>query len=299
MRVGLTYDADQAGDPSIREVTLALSNLGHEVIQVGPAPQLVDKLAAGQRFELIFPCAGATNLGDDATITNLMTTYGIAGVFSSAPTLTICNQTHVMKSLLRDRGVPTSDYWLVETLGDIARVDVRFPATIRSTLRCDRAECLPATDASQLSKACCQVMGQYGTPAMIEPQLESPLIEVAMLGSGATAKVLTGKDLSPSLASSIERTAQAAWRIVGGLDAGSMNLQCDSDQQPHVVSIDPIPNLGSKESFMRLAQAAGLSQAEVLRDILESAAQRTQTTASGPRLRSHLNRISSASKTVS
>lgn len=271
MRVGLTYDLDA----NTLQMAAAIENLGHTVIRIGSAFDLVDKLAAGQRYDLVFNCCRGQETSDSASqVPELLSLYRVPCTFSSPATLHICNQRSAMKSLLRDRGVPTSDYWLVETLGDIPRVDATYPVTVGLTTRYCASKCLIANDAAELSKACCQVMSLYATPALIEPFLSGQEFQVALLGSGGSASVLMPAEVPAGLASSIERIARAAWRTVGGCDAGCVTLKCDTEGQPHVMNIEPMPSLAENSVFMQLAQATDLSLSAVVERIIKTCGER-------------------------
>lgn len=271
MRVGLTYDLDA----NILQIAAAIENLGHTVIRIGSAFDLVDKLAAGQRFDLVFNgCRGQETSASASLVPELLSLYGVPCTFSSPAILNICNQRCAMKSLLRDRGVPTSDYWLVETLGDIPRVDATYPVTVGPTTRCCASTCPVANDAAELSKACCQVMSLYATPALVEPCMSGQEFQVALLGSGGSASVLMPAEVPAALASSIERIARAAWRTVGGYDAGCVTLKCDTEGQPHVMNIEPMPSLAENSVFMQLAQATDLSLSAVVERIMKTCGDR-------------------------
>lgn len=271
MRVGLTYDLDA----NILQIAAAIENLGHTVIRIGSAFDLVDKLAAGQRFDLVFNCCrGQETSASPSQVPELLSLYRVPCTFSSPATLNICNQRSAMKSLLRDRGVPTSDYWLVETLGDIPRVDATYPVIVGPSLRRCASTCPVASDAAELSKACCQVMSLYATPALVEPFLLGQEFQVALLGSGGSASVLMPAEVSATMASSMERIALAAWRTVGGYDAGCVTLKCDTEGQPHVMNIEPMPSLGENSVFMQLAQATDISLSVVVERIMKTCGER-------------------------
>ena len=311
-------------------IAQALQRLGHEVVMVGSAVDLVDRLAAGQRFDVVFnACRAAMPSSSAALVSELLNTFGMACTFSSSTTLNICNQRGAMKSLLRDRGIPTSDYWLVQTLEDISRVDAAYPVTVSPAFNCESlhsesinseslnsetsdsetsnsessnsemsnsgsspSDCslMQAEDANELSKACCQVMSRYGTPAIVQPHCAGQSIAVGLLGCGASAVVLLPAHVDGQLSNLLVRTAQAAWRTVGGCDAGCMTMQCDTDHRPQVLSIDPLPSLAEDSSFMKLARAAGQSLDDVVHRIVQSTAQRTGLDSQRHSLRTHLGR---------
>jgi D-alanine-D-alanine ligase len=292
VQVGLTYDLDgklPKCAAEVSQVTDCLRTAGHDVVLIGTACDLVDKLAAGQRFDLVFnTCRPALSPSAAALLPALLEAYSIGCCFSNAATISLCQQRSVLKSLLRDRGVPTSDYWLVETLADISRVDASYPVCVGPAISMASSQPFTATNGGELSKACCQVMSQYEAAALVEPQFSDPCITVAMLGSGASATVLLPKATSVKLASSLQRIAQATWKIVGGLDAGCVTMQCGSEGLPHVVSVQPLPSLEASSEFLQLADDNGLTADKVFDCILKTAAGRM--TSNSIQLRPHLNK---------
>lgn len=62
----------------ICEIATSLEQQGHRVIKIGSAKELVDKLAAGQRFDVVFHCCSKTDSARMATqIPALLSIYDV------------------------------------------------------------------------------------------------------------------------------------------------------------------------------------------------------------------------------
>ncbi|MCC6510290.1 MAG: hypothetical protein IT423_14395 [Pirellulaceae bacterium] len=295
MQVGLTFDANQTSQEvrtEVAAVVAALKATGHEPVIIGHARDLIDKLAANQRYDLVFNlCRGG--LGDSiaprdtaapnkstttsmASVPAILNLYEIAYTFSDPTCLCGCTHRGHMKSMLRERGVPTSDYWMVETLDDLRRVDSAYPATASPACACPGS---PSDDgqidsAAELSKVCCRLMSESSQAVLIEPCLTGEISVVSVLGGGANAQALTPERAAESQSSTAARTALAAWRVMGGVDAGCVWLQNDSDGVPQVVRIQPLPDLHPQSPLVTSAASVGIAYADLISRILDSACQR-------------------------
>ncbi len=292
MRVGLTFDRSACGQAlssETKEIAAALVGLGYEVALIGSAKDLVDKLAAGASYDLVFNC-----LCDGGVVSDLLAVYGIACTGSASATIHLCQQLSGLKSLLRDRGVPTTDYWLVETLGDIPRVDAAYPVTVTAAMSCTAIgssgkPALEAGDVTELSKACCQLMSEQNSPVIVQPKLVGACLRVGLLGSGGSATVLMPNDIDSVSSKAVERTALAAWRTVRGYDLGCLQLQCDADGVPHVLGVDTQPSLAGHSALVELATAAGLTVNDLVATVMRSATQRAGLPVYGTSLQPHFS----------
>ena len=72
-----------------------------------------------------------------------------------------------------------------------------------------------------------------------------------------------------------ERVALAAWRAIGGRDAGRVDLRSDETGQPHFLEVNPLAGLHPEHSDLpMIATAVGVSFRELIRRIVASAAER-------------------------
>ena len=143
MRIGLTYDlrseylamgySEEATAEFDREETVdgiesALQRLGHATERIGHIRRLVERLAEGRRWDLVFNIAeGLNGIGREAQVPALLDAYGIPYTFSDPLVLGVCLHKGLTKLVVRDAGVPTPDFALVERPEDLARVGLPFP----------------------------------------------------------------------------------------------------------------------------------------------------------------------------
>lgn len=76
----------------------------------------------------------------------------------------------------------------------------------------------------------------------------------------------------------VERVSLAAFRVLGCRDYARLDLRLDARESPHVLEVNPNPDLTESVSFMEAAEKAGLSFSRTLATIVEYALSRGQRT---------------------
>ena len=142
MLVGLTYDlkadylalgvspedaAEFDKEETIAGFEAALRELGYETARVGHARALVKRLEAGDRWDLVFNiCEGLRGVAREAQVPAILDLYGVPYVFSDPLVLALTLHKGLTKRVVRDAGVPTSDFCVYETAEDLE--GLRFDA---------------------------------------------------------------------------------------------------------------------------------------------------------------------------
>ena len=143
MRVGIAYDlredylAEGYGEEetaefdkpdTIEAIRTTLESLGYETDRIGHVRHLVARLAAGDRWDMVFNIAeGLAGYGREAQVPALLDAYGICYTFSDPMVLSLTLHKGMTKRVIRDMGIPTADFAVVESMEEIERVDLPFP----------------------------------------------------------------------------------------------------------------------------------------------------------------------------
>ena len=143
MRIGLTYDLksdfpargltdDEAAEWESEETVAALADtlasLGHEIDRIGHVRRLAARLVAGDRWDLVFNMAeGVGGRGRESQVPALLDAFGVAYTFSDAVTNGLTLDKSLAKRVVRDAGVPTPDFAIIETLEDARRIAIPPP----------------------------------------------------------------------------------------------------------------------------------------------------------------------------
>ena len=151
MNIGITYDlrddylsqgysyeetAEFDRIDTIDGIDEALQALGHTTDRIGNVKQLVKRLAAGHRWDLVFNIAeGMYGAGREALVPALLDAYRIPYTFSDPFVLTLTLHKGMTKTIIRAAGIRTADFVVIETL---AEVDFNKPALSAVCQTCSR-----------------------------------------------------------------------------------------------------------------------------------------------------------------
>lgn len=325
MHIGITYDLrteylaagygdeetaefDQLG--TIEAIDGALCELGQTTDRIGHARSLVERLAAGDRWDLVFNiCEGLHGIGRESQVPAILDVYGIPYTFSDPAILCLCLDKALTKLVLRVAGVPTPDWHVVREMADVSRCRVAFPVIAKPLAEgtgkgIDAAS--KVNDERALRSACERLLEKFRQPVLVEQFLPGREFTVGLAGTGATAEAVGSleivllNDAEPNVYSYVnkenseelvdcrpirsaddvlvaeaEAIAVAAWRAIGGCDAGRIDLRCDSAGNPQVMEINPLAGLHPTHSDLpMLWTAAGRSYTDLIGRIIDEARQR-------------------------
>jgi D-alanine-D-alanine ligase len=325
MRIGLTYDlreeylaagfseeatAEFDRPDTIEAIEHALRQLGHETDRVGHLKQLVARLAAGDRWDLVFNIAeGMFGPAREAQVPALLEAYEIPCTFADAFLMAVCLNKDLTKTMVRAAGIPTPDSLLVRTLADLADLSLHYPLFAKPVGEGTGKGVTPASRISsraQLKQTCAKLLERFQQPVLVETFLPGREFTVGLLGTGPDASVLGTLEIilrpqaeadaysyvnkekceelvdyplvrpaeDPQVAEA-EKIALAAWRALGCRDAGRIDLRCDASGQPNFIEVNPLAGLHPQHSDLpMLATAVGMSYVELIKRIVDSAGKR-------------------------
>ncbi len=333
MHIGLTYDlrcqylaegysleetAEMDQLDTINALDGALVSLGHQVDRVGHVRHLVDKLAAGQRWDLVFNiCEGLTGFSRESQVPAILDAYHVPYTFSDPLTSALCLHKAMAKSVMRSRGVPTADHQVAESVDDIDRMKIGFPAFVKPVGEGTGKGISPAskvTNQFELHRVCKDLLQRFAQPVIIEPFLPGREFTVSILGQASRARVLgtleivllaeaepevysyTNKERceelveyrqvtsAQSVVAIAETNALAAWRALGCRDAGRVDLRCDVHGDPLVMEINPIAGMHPTHSDLPMtASAIGMNYRDLVAAIVSETCWRTMQSSPEPR----------------
>jgi D-alanine-D-alanine ligase len=322
MLVGLTYDlrADYLAEGYSREETAefdseatiaaleqALRALGHRTERIGALQALVGLLAKGARWDLVFNLAeGLNGAGREAQVPALLDAYGIAYTFSDPVVMGLTLDKGLTKRVVRDCGIPTPDFAVVESAGDIARVSLPYPLFAKPLAEGTGKGVSPASrvvDATALDRKCRDLLARYRQPVLVETYLPGREFTVGLIGTGAEAEsagaleVVLKDNAEPGVYSYLNKeecerrviyelkddamareaagVALSAWRALGCRDAGRVDLRAAADGRVNFIEVNPLAGLNPTHSDLPILwHKTGRSYAALIGRIVASAAAR-------------------------
>lgn len=320
MKVGLVYDLrkdylaegcspEEAAEFDSEETIDALDRtvraLGHETERVGHGRALCKRLAAGDRWDMVFNIAeGMHGRSREAQVPCILEMYGIPCTFSDALVCAATLDKSIAKRLVHDAGLPTPRFAVVRDEAGIRSVSLRYPLFakplaegtgkgIDSRSRIDTPE--------RLADACRTLLRQFGQPVLVEEFLPGREFTVGVTGTGSAACVLGGMEIlfAPNTVGNIysfetkenwesyvryeplpdgpfeqqvKDLALDCHRALECRDASRVDIRCDGDGRPCFMEVNPLPGLHPTHSDLPIiASLHGVTYMELIGSIIKSA----------------------------
>jgi D-alanine-D-alanine ligase len=187
MHIGLTYDLrseylaagysdeetaefDQQG--TIDAVAGAIETLGHDVDRIGSARSLVNRLARGDRWDLVFNIAeGLAGYGREAQVPAILDVYGIAYTFAEPLAASVCLHKGWSKLIVHAAGIPTAEFVVLESAAHARRVVLPFPLLAKPVAEGTGKGVTPKSivnSHSELESLAAGLIDRYQQPVLVE-----------------------------------------------------------------------------------------------------------------------------------
>jgi D-alanine-D-alanine ligase len=319
IKIGITFDlrsyylsqgyseletAEFDRESTIDGIAGALEELGHLPERIGALTQLVPRLAAGERWELVFNIAeGMHGFGRESQVPAVLDAYRIPYTFSDPVVLGISLHKGWAKRVIRDLGLPTPDFAVVESEADIAAVNLPYPLFVKPIAEGTGKGITAASRLSgpaELTARCRELLAHFRQPVLVERFLPGREYTVGITGTGREARALgtmevllrrqaeaevysyANKEKSEELvdyrlvtdakARAAEETALAIWRGLGCRDGGRVDLREDERGVPNLMELNPLAGLHPEHSDLPIiCNLAGIPYRELIRRIVDSA----------------------------
>jgi D-alanine-D-alanine ligase len=322
MFIGLTYDLRQEyldagyGEEETAEFDRAdtidaiestLRELGHEIDRIGRVTSLVERLAQGDRWDLVFNIAeGLRGIGREAQVPALLDAYEIPYTFSDPLVCALSLHKGMTKRVVRDLGVPTPDFVVVEREAQIDAVRLPFPLFAKPIAEGTSKGISAASkieSQNELVGVCRRLLKQFNQPVLVETFLPGREFTVGLVGTGARAEVVavmevillsnadaevytyTNKELCEdrvkyelaegAIADQASALALNVWRGLGCRDGGRVDVRADANGTLHFIEVNPLPGIHPQHSDLPImAGLAGMTYRELISRIINSATAR-------------------------
>jgi D-alanine-D-alanine ligase len=324
MRVGLTYDlrddylalgfsqeetAEFDRTETIDAIAETLGGLGHVVERIGHARALMARLLEGKNWDLVFNIAeGQYGLARESLVPALLDAHTIPYTFSDPFVLALALHKATCKRVVRDLGLPTPDFAVVECASDLERIDLPFPLFAKPLAE-GTSKGISAhsriTDQPSLRRRCCDLLQRFRQPVLLETYLPGREVTVGIVGTGPQARVvgvmevLLGAEAEAGVYSlenkeryeelvtyrlvpdnePLGRDAAAlalgVWRGLGCRDGGRVDLREDAQGRASFIEVNPLAGLHPVHSDLPImGRLAGWTYRDILEAIMSSALER-------------------------
>ncbi|MBN2031861.1 MAG: D-alanine--D-alanine ligase [Deltaproteobacteria bacterium] len=324
MKVGITYDLQEeylvrgiskedAAEfdrlDTIEAIDQTLRLLGFETDRIGHIQSLAKRLVAGNRWDLVFNIAeGIRGFSREAQVPALLEAYDIPYTFSDPLVLCLTLHKGMTKRVIRDLGIPTPDFRIIENEEEIPSADLPFPLFAKPVAEGTGKGIGAASmikNKRQLSTACRRLLKRFRQPVLVERFLPGKEFTVGVTGTGKSSVAIgaievilkKGADVAAysyhnkkhfeqvveyrqgrdETAEKAVKLALSAWRGLGCRDGGRIDLRADADGMLHFLEVNPLAGLNPEISDLPiLCRLAGVTYRELISRIMDSALMRIE-----------------------
>ena len=327
LTIGLTYDLRSAylaegfseeetaefdRDDTVTAIEGALASLGYRPERIGHVRQLAAALVAGRRWDLVFNIAeGMYGIGREAQVPALLDIYRVPYTFSDPLVMSLTLHKGMTKHVIRDAGVPTSDFAVVDDACDLTGVRFGAPYFVKPVAEGTGKGVSPQSiirGPEDLGPACRRLMEFYRQPVIVEPYLPGREFTTGIVGTGRDAQAIGTIEVhllenaeagvysyinkeecesrvqyrlvrpaGDGTVAEAERVALAAWRVLGCRDAGRIDLRCDAGGRPQFMEVNPLAGIHPEHSDLPIiCNHLGIAYRDLIGWIVASAAARLQ-----------------------
>jgi D-alanine-D-alanine ligase len=318
MRIGVTYDlradylalgmseeetAEFDSEITIAALCEALATCGFEPVRIGGVKRLAERLVAGERWDAVFNfCEGLKGVSREAQAPALLEAYDIPYVFSDALTLALALDKAMTKRVVRDCGVPTAPFAVIEKLADVDAIALPFPLFLKPVAEGSGKGVgakSKVDNMGELREVTTDLLVRFNQPVLVETFLSGREFTVGITGTGAGASVLGTMEMlwtenaeahgysfankehfedrveyrlaEDAQAEAAGEVALAAWRALRCRDGGRIDIRNGADGKPYFIEVNPLAGLNPERSdLVFIAQFKGLSYTDLIARIMDA-----------------------------
>jgi D-alanine-D-alanine ligase len=282
----------------------SLKQMGHKTEPIGNVFQLVEALAAGQRWDIVFNIAeGLYGDGRESVVPAVLDQYKIPYVFSGPVIMGLSLNKHLAKLVVAASGVPVSPGCLITELKDLDRCNLQYPLFVKPVSEGTGkgiTEKSLVNSQSELLKMVGWILTEFGQPALVEEYLPGREFTVGILGYSEEAIAIGGmevmtvnnlpysvevkenyqnyctyKPLDADIVDECKSVALHAWRALDAVDAGRVDLKTDRNGKICFVEANPLAGLNPIHSDLPiLSRMYGIEYQALMEMIMKAAIKR-------------------------
>ncbi len=323
MKVGLTYDlrswyldrgysmedtAEFDKQDTIDNIEEALRKMGFETEPIGNCFQLIEALAAGKKWDLVFNIAeGLYGDGRESVVPSILDQYRIPYVFSGPVILGISLNKYLTRLIVSAAGVPVSPGMLISNKEDIAKCRLEYPLFIKPVSEGTGkgiTEKNLLKSPAELKEMAEYILTRYNQPAIVEEYLPGREFTVGVIGSAEETIAIGGMEIecrnnypysveykenykefckyipmAQELSEECKTVALNAWKALGGVDAGRVDVKADRTGRMCFMEVNPLAGLHPVHSDLPiLSGMIGIDFQKLMEMIMRSALKRHNLT---------------------
>ena len=297
---------------TVDAVERSLAAEGNEVarVPVHPDGRWVERVRRG-KFELAFNlCEGIDGVAAfEPSVISVLELFGVPYTGSASWTAALCLRKPLANAILERAGLPVPRWHSVRRGGDLPAVGfpaICKPAAEDASLGVEQRSVVRTARALAVRVA---AMLERWDEVLVQRYVDGREVNVGILGETAlpiaeidfagmphglwrivsyrskweqgSDEDLAGlprcpADLPVDVAAEVRRVALGAWRALGGQGYGRVDLRVDAAGRPWILEVNANPDFAPDAGLARMARAAGIEYAALVRAVCELALARTR-----------------------
>jgi D-alanine-D-alanine ligase len=325
MKIGITYDlqseylkmgygkeetAEFDKEETIESIEHVLLDFGFQTCRIGNIRSLITRLAAGERWDLVFNIAeGMHGYAREAQVPAVLEAYEIPYTFSDPMILSLALHKGMTKQIIQSRGIPTPAFAVVGKEEDVEKIRLPFPLFAKPVAEGTSKGISPKSkigSQEDILPVCRELLNKFHQPVLVERFLPGREFTVGIVGTGEEARCIgtleiflkegsekeiysywnkqfyqemveyrLARDIQAEKA---QQVALAAWNELGCRDAGRVDLREDEKGSLHFLEVNPLPGLHPVNSDLPiLCTQKGVSYKDLIHAIVTSAWKRSHS----------------------
>jgi D-alanine-D-alanine ligase len=319
MKIGLTFDlrswyidrgysmedtAEFDKQETVDALDESLRKMGYKTEQIGNAFQVIEALASGKKWDMVFNIAeGLYGDGRESVIPAILDQYKIPYVFSGPVVMGLSLNKHLTKLIVGAAGVPASPGILITDIKELSRCRLEYPLFVKPVSEGTGkgiTEKSLVNSPEELLNMVEWIITRFNQPALVEEYLPGREFTVGIVGSGDDAVAIGGmevicadnlpysvevkenyqqycqyKPLDADIADECKKVALDAWKAIGAVDAGRVDLKADRNGRICFIEANPLAGLNPVHSDLPiLARMYGIEYQNLMEMIMKSAIKR-------------------------
>lgn len=293
---------------TVERIASALRELGHQVTLFPYRPDLAARLSS-ERVDIVFNIAeGWAGRNRESIVPAILEFLGISYTGSDPLTLGLALDKALAKRVVATAGVPVVSSYVIADLDQLSRCTIRYPAFVKPNCEGSSKGVRFASrvrNRAELKERVRWVLETYHQPALVEPFLAGREFTVGILGNwsleilpimevipgeaaaqcdafvysyemkqGNLERFLCPAPVDDVLAQRLREIAAGAYRALGCVDVGRVDIRLDGAGRPFFLELNPLPGLSGASLLPLQAQAGGISLTALVGRILDHALER-------------------------
>jgi len=282
----------------------SLKQMGHETEPIGNVFQLIEAIAAGKKWDIVFNIAeGLYGDGRESVVPAILDQYKIPYVFSGPVIMGLSLNKHLAKLVVAAAGVPVSPGCLITESKDLNKCKLKYPLFVKPVSEGTGkgiTEKSLVNSSEELAKMVEWILTEFRQPALVEEYLPGREFTVGVVGYKEEAAAIGGmevmtannlpysvevkenyqnyckyKPLDTDIIDECKSVALSAWKALNAVDAGRVDLKADRNGKICFIEANPLAGLNPIHSDLPiLSRMYGIEYQTLMEMIMKAAIKR-------------------------